>query len=73
MRPRDVDLALQPFHQVDGSLARRFEGTGLGLLLVKSLTGMHGGTLEIDARLGEGTAVVVSMPGRQSRQQGRAA
>jgi PAS domain S-box-containing protein len=73
MRAPDVALALQPFSQVDGSLARRFEGTGLGLPLVKCLTEMHGGTLEIDTRLGEGTTVTVSMPQRRPHQQGQAA
>ncbi len=73
MRPPDVALALEPFSQVDGSLARRFEGTGLGLPLVKCLTEMHGGTLDIQTRLGEGTTVTVSMPQRRPQHQGQAA
>ena len=73
MRPPDVALALQPFSQVDGSLARRFEGTGLGLPLVKCLTEMHGGALEIQTRLGLGTTVTVSMPQRKPQHQGQAA
>jgi PAS domain S-box-containing protein len=73
MKPTDVTVALEPFRQVDGSLARRYEGTGLGLPLVKSLTEMHGGTLEIETSLGKGTSVAVSLPQRRPQRQGKAA
>jgi signal transduction histidine kinase len=73
MKPADVAVALEPFRQVDGSLARRYEGTGLGLPLVKSLTEMHGGTLEIETSLGKGTSVAVSLPQRRPQRQGKAA
>jgi PAS domain S-box-containing protein len=73
MKPADVAVALEPFRQVDGSLARRYEGTGLGLPLVKSLTEMHGGRLEIETSLGQGTTVMVSLPRRRPQHQGKAA
>ncbi len=58
----DIPKALTPFIQVDNSLSRRFEGTGLGLPLVDSLTRLHGGTLTIESELGKGTTVTVSLP-----------
>ena len=57
--------AMQPFQQIDTSLSRRYEGTGLGLTLTKSLVEMHGGWLELVSELGKGTAVTVHLP--QSR------
>jgi signal transduction histidine kinase len=62
MREQDIPLALTPFRQVDGALARKFEGTGLGLPLAKSLTELHGGTLEIESAPERGTTVTVTMP-----------
>jgi signal transduction histidine kinase len=62
MRPEDIPRALQPFTQVDGSLSRSHEGTGLGLPLAKRLVELHDGTLSIESALGEGTSVTVSLP-----------
>lgn len=52
----------QPFMQVDSSLAREFEGTGLGLSLVKGLVELHKGEISIESTLGEGTKVTISIP-----------
>ncbi|MBI4967070.1 MAG: PAS domain-containing protein [Rhodospirillales bacterium] len=57
-----IVTALQPFGQVDSRLARRYEGTGLGLPLAKSLVELHGGTLSIDSAKGRGTTVTVFFP-----------
>ena len=54
-----------PFVQVDSSLSRRHEGTGLGLALVAALAELHGGTLKIDSDLGKGTTVAVTFPMRR--------
>ena len=62
MTEEEVALALQPFRQVDNSLTRKFEGTGLGLPLAKALAEHHGGRLEIKSRPGEGTVVTVFLP-----------
>jgi len=62
MRPEDIPIALEPFRQVDGRLARAYEGTGLGLPLVKSLTELHGGELTIASELGKGTTITISLP-----------
>ncbi len=62
MSVEDQRIALSPFGQVDSSLARRYEGTGLGLPLSKALVELHGGRLEIDSAPEAGTAVHVVLP-----------
>jgi cell cycle sensor histidine kinase DivJ len=52
----------KPFVQVSSDLSRRFEGTGLGLSLVKGLVRLHGGTMTIESATGEGTLVTVALP-----------
>jgi len=62
MAPGDIPRALQPFIQVDTSLARRHGGTGLGLPLTKIFVELHGGRLEIDSTINVGTTVTVILP-----------
>jgi two-component system, cell cycle sensor histidine kinase PleC len=62
MSSEEIRDALELFHQVDNSLSRRFEGTGLGLPLAVQLTELHGGTLMIESTPGIGTAAVVRFP-----------
>ncbi len=56
-------IALSPFGQVDDGLARRYEGTGLGLTLAKSMTEQLGGKLSLKSKVGEGTVVTLTFPG----------
>lgn len=58
----DVDKILLPFGQVDSTLSRRYEGTGLGLPIVVSLVELHGGNLAIDSAPDLGTTMIVSLP-----------
>jgi signal transduction histidine kinase/HAMP domain-containing protein len=60
MDPEDVEVAFQPFAQVDNRLERRYEGTGLGLPLTKALVDLHGGHIVIDSARGQGTRITVS-------------
>ncbi len=62
MDPEDVEIAFQPFGQVDNRLERRYEGTGLGLPLTKALVDLHQGGLVIDSARGKGTRVTVTFP-----------
>jgi signal transduction histidine kinase len=58
----DMWKAMAPFRQVDSRMSRSYEGTGLGLPLTKALVELHGGTLAIRSRVGEGTQVTVRLP-----------
>jgi cell cycle sensor histidine kinase DivJ len=51
-----------PFFQVRSSYDRMFEGTGLGLSLVRGLVGLHGGSLSLESVVDEGTRVAVRLP-----------
>ncbi|MBV8777683.1 MAG: HAMP domain-containing histidine kinase [Alphaproteobacteria bacterium] len=68
--PEDVPRALQPFGQIDNSLARPHGGTGLGLPLAQRLIELHGGTMTIDSQLGKGTTVTVVLPAERSHHRG---
>src|SRR5207248_2527049 len=61
MSADDIVTALDPFGQVDSRLARRYQGTGLGLSLAKSLVELHGGSLTIESESGRGTIVTVAL------------
>src|SRR4051794_8407861 len=52
----------KPFEQVESQLTKTYHGSGLGLAIAKSLAGLHGGTMRLRSRLGEGTAVCVTLP-----------
>ena len=62
MTAAEIEIALEPFGQVDTGLARNREGTGLGLPLARRLTELHGGALEIASKPGRGTRMVVKLP-----------
>jgi signal transduction histidine kinase/FixJ family two-component response regulator len=50
------------FYQVDGSMKRRFGGTGLGLALVKEIVEAHGGWVSVDSTVGQGSRFWVCLP-----------
>jgi cell cycle sensor histidine kinase DivJ len=58
----DLERIGKPFTQVRNDYTRQFEGTGLGLSLVKGLVALHEGTMSIESMPGEGTKVAISMP-----------
>jgi signal transduction histidine kinase len=57
-----LPLVFEPFRQIDSDLARKFDGTGLGLSLVKTFIELHGGEVRIESELARGTAVFISFP-----------
>jgi signal transduction histidine kinase len=62
MTPAEAALAMQPFRQIDNSLARKYQGTGLGLPLAKSLVELHGGYMTMETASGVGTTITVHLP-----------
>jgi signal transduction histidine kinase len=58
----DIPVVLQPFGQVDSQLSRKYSGTGLGLPLSGRLMKLHGGTLDIESKVGAGTTVMIAFP-----------
>jgi len=62
MESSDIPVALEKFGQVESALKLNKGGTGLGLPLVRSMIEMHGGQIEIDSRIGQGTTVMLEFP-----------
>jgi two-component system cell cycle sensor histidine kinase PleC len=62
MTEAEVETALERFGQVDGGLARRQEGSGLGLPLARKLAELHGGSLTVKSKTGRGTTATVILP-----------
>jgi PAS domain S-box-containing protein len=59
--PEDLVTLFEEFRQVDSSLTRKHEGTGLGLALTKRLVELHGGEIGIESELGKGTTFTVTL------------
>lgn len=62
MSDEEIEIALQPFAQVDGSRSRSREGTGLGLPIAKALIELHGGEFSIVSEKGRGTEISIVFP-----------
>jgi PAS domain S-box-containing protein len=62
----DIPQALSPFQQLEGSHGRKYEGTGLGLSLIKAMLDLHEGALHVDSKLGAGTTVTAKFPPRRT-------
>jgi PAS domain S-box-containing protein len=62
MTEDEIEIALQPFRQVDATHKRQLEGTGLGLPLAQRLAELHGGSLRIESEKGRGTMVSITIP-----------
>ena len=60
--PEDQEKLFQPFVQVDSKLNRKYEGTGLGLALVKQIVELHGGNVSLRSELNHGSCFTVSLP-----------
>lgn len=62
MSEEAMAAAMEPFRQGDGTLARRFEGAGLGLSIAKALVELHGGAISVKSKVGTGTTVTIALP-----------
>lgn len=63
IEPAYQQQVFEKFFQVDSSKTRRYEGTGIGLSIAKSIVEAHAGTIELKSRSGEGSIFTVVLPG----------
>ena len=66
---RHLDMIFDRFKQVDKSLSRNAEGTGIGLSLVKSIVELHGGNISVESEYGIGSKFIVVLPAREVIEQ----
>jgi len=62
MMPEETERVGAAFYQVDGRLARRYEGSSLGLSIVKGLIERHGGRLIVKSQCGSGSQISITFP-----------
>ncbi len=60
--PKGLEQLFKPFNQIDSGLSRKFEGTGLGLAMVKLLAELHGGSVSVESTVGKGSTFTVWLP-----------
>lgn len=64
-----VEHIFEPFAQERSDARSVYQGTGLGMAIVKSLVDNMGGTIEIESVVGEGTKFIVTLPFEMAEQQ----
>ena len=62
IRREELPRMFERFHRIDHTRGRTHEGTGIGLALVHELVKLHGGTVSVDSKFGEGSIFTVSIP-----------
>ena len=62
--PENILKLFQPFIQIDSALNRKYEGTGLGLALVKNIVKLHGGEVWVTSEVGVGSCFIIDLPCR---------
>ncbi len=70
MTQEQVVAARQPFRQIDSTLARKYEGAGLGLSLADGFMRLHGGDLRVESQPGIGTTVIAIFPAERISARG---
>jgi len=59
---KDLPHMFERFHRVENVVGRTYEGTGIGLSLIKELVQLHGGTISVKSKEGEGSTFTVKIP-----------
>jgi signal transduction histidine kinase/HAMP domain-containing protein len=67
---RDLPYVFERFRQADGSATRTYSGMGIGLALARSLVELHGGTIQVESKVGRGSRFFFSLPARAREPQG---
>lgn len=62
IKPEDIKRIFEPFVQLDSTLSRQYEGTGLGLALTQRLAKLHGGYVSVESQTGAGSRFTVTLP-----------
>lgn len=62
IKSEDIDKLFKPFFQLNSSYSRRYEGTGLGLVLTKHLVELHGGKIWVESDYGKGSTFTFTLP-----------
>lgn len=65
----NFEMIFDRFRQVNKSLTRNVEGTGIGLSLVKAIVELHGGSITVESKLEEGSKFIVALPARRIMQE----
>ncbi len=68
MSPEEQKGLFTPFFRADNETTRKVSGTGLGLMIAKSITELHGGEIRLESRVGAGTTVEFWLPGLTTRE-----
>lgn len=62
IKPEEMPKLFKAFTQIDAKLSRQYEGTGLGLSLVKKIVELHHGTIQVTSTYGEGSQFIIVLP-----------
>ncbi|NOG42425.1 MAG: hypothetical protein HND38_13085 [Planctomycetes bacterium] len=62
IKSEEIDKLFKPFLQLDSSYSRRYEGTGLGLVLTKHLVELHGGKIWVESEYEKGSTFTFTLP-----------
>lgn len=68
IEPAQQGQLFSPFSQIDSSLSRRYAGTGLGLAITRKLAELHGGSITLDSKKGQGARFLLTLPFNPSSQ-----